>query len=305
MLIVLMIVYFTHINAVDYRGEMRRLIQSIADTATAKNSSFIIIPQNAAALLYRSDSGFIQEFSMKISAIGHEPLFSGMSNKVIANDVAVLKSIHQSGLPVWIIDYAATHAEAKRYIKRAREQSFIPFTASSRMLDTIPEHSKKLFKWNDNDCTTLADVQNFLYIINPQHYKTIDAFADAIRSTDFDAVVVDAFFGSLPLDPDTVKSLKKKHSGKRRLVLAYMSIGEAEDYRYYWKKEWHMTNPSWIVDENSRWKGNYRVKYWNQTWHDIVYAQKGSYLDIILENGFDGVYLDVVDAFMRFETEGI
>ena len=32
--------------------------------------------------------------------------------------------------------------------------------------------------------------------------------------------------------------LKKKPDGSRRYVLSYMSIGEAETYRYYWKWTW-------------------------------------------------------------------
>ena len=31
-------------------------------------------------------------------------------------------------------------------------------------------------------------------------------------------------------------ALKTKKNGGQRLVIAYMSIGEAEDYRFYWQE---------------------------------------------------------------------
>jgi endo-alpha-1,4-polygalactosaminidase (GH114 family) len=36
------------------------------------------------------------------------------------------------------------------------------------------------------------------------------------------------------------------------LVIAYMSIGEAEDYRYYWKEEWKNNPPEWLGEETIR-----------------------------------------------------
>src|ERR1700730_9851055 len=40
------------------------------------------------------------------------------------------------------------------------------------------------------------------------------------------------------LTADEVAKLKIKPDGERRIVLAYLSIGEAETYRYYWKRHW-------------------------------------------------------------------
>jgi len=81
-----------------------------------------------------------------------------------------------------------------------------------------------------------------------------------------------------------------------------MSIGEAEDYRYYWKAEWKTNPPSWLAEENPNWPGNYKVRYWNEDWQNIIYGNNDSYLRKILDAGFDGVYLDIIDAFEYFEV---
>ncbi len=85
-----------------------------------------------------------------------------------------------------------------------------------------------------------------------------------------------------------------------RVVLAYLSIGEAEDYRYYWDPAWEDDPPAWLGPENPHWKGNWRVRYWDPDWQAIVL----DYLDRILAQGFDGVYLDIVDAYEYWGPDG-
>lgn len=77
-------------------------------------------------------------------------------------------------------------------------------------------------------------------------------------------------------------------------VLCYFSIGEAEDYRFYWDETWATTPPSWLGDENPDWEGNYKVKYWENDWFDDALEP---YLDRLTDMGCDGAFLDIVDAF--------
>jgi cysteinyl-tRNA synthetase len=80
-----------------------------------------------------------------------------------------------------------------------------------------------------------------------------------------------------------------------------MSVGEAEDYRYYWRSEWKKDPPGWLDEENPEWEGNYKVHYWDTEWHSILYRSEGAYIDRILDAGFDGVYLDLIDAYEYYE----
>lgn len=43
------------------------------------------------------------------------------------------------------------------------------------------------------------------------------------------------------------------------------------------------------------------VRYWEEDWQSVIYGSDGSYLRKILNAGFDGVYLDIIDAFEYFE----
>lgn len=80
-----------------------------------------------------------------------------------------------------------------------------------------------------------------------------------------------------------------------RIALCYFSIGEAEEYRFYWKKEWKgAQRPEWLGRENPDWEGNYCVRYWKPEWREMVLKP---YLEKIVAQGFSGVYLDIVDGF--------
>lgn len=99
---------------------------------------------------------------------------------------------------------------------------------------------------------------------------------------------MDLFHNEISFTADEINRLKIKQNGGKRLVICYMSIGEAEDYRFYWQSNWNSNKPEWL-DENPSWKGNYKVKYWNSDWKNIIYGKQNSYLDLILSAEFDGV----------------
>lgn len=102
-----------------------------------------------------------------------------------------------------------------------------------------------------------------------------------------------------PYSAADLEPLKTKPDGSRRLVIGYLSIGEAENYRYYWRPEWDADNtrPAWLGSENPDWPRNFLVKYADPAWQSIIFGSPAAYLDRIIAAGFDGVYLDRADAF--------
>ena len=87
-------------------------------------------------------------------------------------------------------------------------------------------------------------------------------------------------------------------------MLCYVSIGEAEDYRFYWKKGWKPGNPAFLGPENPQWKRNFAARYWEPAWQAVFLGGKDSYLSRVQAAGFDGVYLDKVDEYEWFEEHG-
>ncbi len=52
---------------------------------------------------------------------------------------------------------------------------------------------------------------------------------------------------------------------------------------------------------NPDWDGNYFVRYWQPEWQALMFGSPESYLDTIMAQGFDGVYLDRADAFLNWQ----
>ena len=111
--------------------------------------------------------------------------------------------------------------------------------------------------------------------------------------------------GKIMFDATEVAKLKIKPDGRRRTVLAYMSIGEAEQYRFYWQGAWcrRQTAPRWIGAVNPSWPGNYPTRFWDPDWQKLILDPADGYLARIQSQGFDGVYLDRTDVYAEWLKE--
>ncbi|UZP67402.1 endo alpha-1,4 polygalactosaminidase [Desulfovibrio mangrovi] len=115
-----------------------------------------------------------------------------------------------------------------------------------------------------------------------------------------DLVVVDYSADGTDAHAFTPAEVALMQRGGRK-VLCYFSIGEAESYRFYWNAQWKEAPPAFLGAENPDWPENYKVKYWHEQWWDLALKP---YMDRILAAGFDGVYLDIVDAYWYWFEQG-
>jgi len=295
----------------NYKKDMRSFVQDISAWARSRHAGFLVIPQNGIQLT--TTTGDIKggpdlTYLGAIDAVAQEDLYYGYNNddeksppNVVAELEPFLDQAHYNEEVILVTNYCSTPRKMDDAYQRCEEKHFVSFSASSRDLDEIPSYPARPWKVNDAVVTSIDSVKNFLYLLDPAALGTKQAFIDAIAATDYDLLITDAFYDDALFTPADVEALRAKANGGKRLVVAYMSIGEAEDYRYYWQDEWKKHPPSWMAEENPEWEGNYKVKYWEKEWQDIIFGNEDSYLQKILDAGFDGVYLDIIDAFEYFE----
>ncbi|MBN2090330.1 endo alpha-1,4 polygalactosaminidase [candidate division KSB1 bacterium] len=312
-------------EGIDYRQEMRNFVTEISNYARNFDSDFIVIPQNAPELITNSgkaDNSLNKGYLDAIGGIGFEDLFYGgnlnddetSSRSDINYHLAFLNLFKNNNKKVMVIDYCETHWKVDDAYQKNNANGFISFAAPGREMNLIPDYPEAVFNENESDVTKLSDAKNFLFIINTDQFQEKGDFLETLQNTNYDLLLIDLFFdigGQYSmLTSDEINLLKTKANGGRRLVIGYMSIGEAEDYRWYWDTRWISTNkklttlaPSWLEAENPDWVGNFKVKYWHEDWKRIILGSNGSYLDKIIAAGFDGVYLDIVDGFNYFEEK--
>ncbi len=299
-------------NNSNFKQEMREFVIGISKYSKAINSSFYIIPQNGLELVSKLGEENGQPDARYLSAIdgnGQEDLYYGYENDDQAtpqNTNLYLKSFldisKSEGNKILATDYCSDPSKMDDSYLKNNSSGYVSFSANHRELDNIPNYPNPIFSGNDNHITTLHDIQNFLYLINPENYNTKANFINAITSTNYDLLIMDLFFhDGIEFTSTEINQLKSKANGGSRLVIAYMSIGEAENYRYYWNNDWNNNKPTWLGSENPDWVGNFKVEYWDKEWQSIIFGNDDSYLKKILTANFDGVYLDIIDAFEYYE----
>jgi cysteinyl-tRNA synthetase len=187
------------------------------------------------------------------------------------------------------------------------------------------QYSKVIKTYPSDKITLLNKVKFWAYQLQEIQYPTAEE------------VLIDSKYDMLVLEPirtdwsddgtrryDTknlVTRLKasKAHNGTdRKLVIGYVDIAEAEDWRWYWiEKGWPVWKqgrprppglPEWILSQDpDGWAGDFPVAYWNSQWQDIMIygANTGTHpdrdyfsaVDELIIDGFDGIYMDWVEAY--------
>jgi cysteinyl-tRNA synthetase len=139
----------------------------------------------------------------------------------------------------------------------------------------------------------------------------------AVAAAPHDLIVVDfARHGddASRFTQDEVAAMQLRSEGGRRVVVAYLSIGESSEFRAHWRRQWTRTGrarspltqsaPVWLGPVNPDWPESRKVRYWDPAWQAIIFnGERTGWLDQIVAQGFDGAYLDIVDAYYFWGAE--
>lgn len=297
---------------IDYRQEMRSFVMEMSAWAEEQHTGFIVIPQNGQELVTDTGEpdGLPQEaYLASMDATGREDMFYGFTAD--DNPTPEAESNHmrdlclvceEHGVQVLATDYCWTQSNVDDSYQTNEGYGFISFAADQRDLNTIPGYPPEPWNANQEDVTQVSEARNFLYLINGENFGSKQEFIDAVSQTSYDLVIMDLFHNEQQFTSGELDQLRQKNDGGQRLLVCYLSIGEAEDYRYYWDPGWSVSRPAWLGEENPDWPGNYKVEYWDPEWQSIIFGNDDSYLQLVIDAGFDGAYLDLIDAYEYFEN---
>ncbi len=256
------------------------------------NSEFIIavyanlfnrLPDKEGAVYWQEalDTGEVEKSSFILTVI----------NGALGDDIEILENKTTVGLY-----FAEEGYQSTTFAKSTISNISSDIKTVEEALDALQNHRIS---------TLLAGVKidSWMYQIQGLDEKSA---IDALGQTVYDMCVVEPGFNFKETPYDTtylVSKLRKKPDGSRRLLVAYVDIGQAEDYRSYWGDDWvaptetQLGIPDFMITvDPDGWSGNYPVAYWNATWQDIWLGKNGI-IEQIANYGFDGVYLDWIEAY--------
>ena len=288
------------IDVIEKARRMQAFVQNISAYARKTKPGFIVIPQNGAELAFyeaNPNNVILTSYISAIDGIGNEELFYNGSLDVDDRRLGMLRTLKNHVKKIMVADYVSEDNNISNSIQRSRTEGFIAFPRSSDNYDYgyIPTTTELGISVNTKDINSLADAENYLYFINPDNY-TKQQMLDRIATTNYDVILIDLFPKTDNFTSSDMARLKTKNNGKKRLVIAYMNIGAAENFRYYWQG-WRIGSPSWIKKGYPGYPNEYYVEYWHPQWQNIIFGNNSSYLKKIIDAGFDGVYLDNVEAY--------
>jgi cysteinyl-tRNA synthetase len=154
----------------------------------------------------------------------------------------------------------------------------------------------------------IRSCKSFAYLLQAEGLGPREQAIERLTGCDRDLIVMDyAYYGDAKSKWTRSEIERIRAARANRKVVAYLSLGEAGTYRFYWQTAWDSNKdgtpdddaPSWLLAANPDWPDNYKVLYWDAMWQRHVLK----HLDEIIAQGFDGVYLDIVDAFEFFEHD--
>lgn len=277
---------------------MQEFVINIANYGKSINSNFIVIPQNGPELAFNNldiNDGIHYRYSNATNGFGIEELFYN-GNYTLDNERITMMRFLKNSKKVLVADYVTSDTDTSEVIRLNKDEGFICFPRVNSNYDykQIPEY---VINENTNDINKLSDAQNYLYLISSDEYSSKDAFINAIAATNFDVIIIDLFYDGVELLASDIAKIKTKQNGGKRLTIAYMNIGAAESYRYYWKDKWKLHRPLWLKKKYDGYEDEIWVKFWKKDWQEIIYGNNNSYTKKIIDAGFDGTYLDNVEAY--------
>jgi len=281
--------------SIDYKQEMLNLMKE-AREATGDG----LVIGNGGIEIYFDDETVNKEKLALVDGVLVESLYyggtGGYGDKTDEEESryseGLAKKISEAGRKVLLLEYTDKKEHLVDAKALAKENNFLVHFARTRELDKLPLGYSNI-KSRDND---IHKVKDFGIILNPKNYDEKKKYVKDLSVNPNDLLIVDRAFGGIELlEKEDIKEIKK--NGKK--LIAYISLAEAENYRDYWEFIWNRRRPEWIESENPSWSGNFRVKYWQPEWKEIVMKQ----IKDSMEKGFDGVFLDVIDTYYYFQEK--
>ena len=165
------------------------------------------------------------------------------------------------------------------------------FVISAISFTIIPTNqTTKSTKIREVKVDTVENKKPKLNILNKDKYEQVswayylkDPVLLAIETAPFSLFVIDVENENTVFTKEQISKLQKT-----KKVFAYLSLGDAEDYRSYWKPLWNQKKPKWLGNEHPLWKGNFSVQdLLNKEWLEITKQQ----LDNVISVGYDGIVI--------------
>lgn len=311
----------------NHRQFMRDIVIALSAYAKKRNPRFVVLVRNGPGLLVKETREWKWETLRnpdgadtypKVGAINRPYLkaIDGMlidgfsygappagygkptSAATVHANQAIVDVLRGEGRRAVAVDYCSAKEQVSDAEAKAAKAGVLAYVDrdGDTMLGRVPAERP-----SHENAATISDIamaRNYLPMLRSDSFATRAAWVEALAATNYDLLMLDTFWReSESLTFDQVKSLRYKRLGADRLVFGVLPLALARDTRFYWKPEWKLGDPSFLVAPDPDDQAETVVNYWDDKWKEII----GLYMQGIVDLGVDGVLFDQVDAYLYFE----
>lgn len=319
---------FTPLDKIpNHRQFMRDIVVTLSAYAKKRNPRFVVLVRNGPGLLVKEarewkwetlrdpdgadaypkvgtlnrpylkaiDGMLIDGLSYGAPPAGYGKATSAAT---VHADLAMVDVLRREGRRAMTIDYCGAKDQIADAEAKAAKAGALAYVDSDgdMLLGRVPAERPR--HENAAAISDIAVARNFLPMLRSDFFATRAAWVDALAATNYDLLLLDTFWReNESLTFDQVKRLRYKRLGSDRLVFGVLPLALARDTRFYWKPEWKLGDPSFLVAPDPDDPAETVVNYWDDKWKEII----GAYMQGIVDLGVDGVLFDQVDAYLYFE----
>lgn len=302
-------------SIINYRMKMRENILFLVKYAKAVNPDFVTIINGGEDLLHIDEieiltdkynhlssnapfSNIVDKNAMTSDLILIDNIEAISSPNALCGDNCEFKEIQESGIRKIYIEKAKNKEELENTIKEVNSKDELLYIFSD--VDEAFKNIKGEMIINENakNIFSINDAKNISIITDDSKYNNKFELIKDINNSNYDIVIINPMFqDKTAYTKKEVESLKLKRNGLRRMIVAQMNISEANPYKYYYKKEWEISRPDWMVRASFSDNNGVITQYWNEEWKAVI----AKYFKDIVSSNFDGAWLTGAENFEYFE----
>lgn len=172
------------------------------------------------------------------------------------------------------------------------------FTELSKAFNNIDKHDE--LNDSSKNVYNIADAQNILFLTDDSLYAHKNQLVEALQKTNYDIIIMKPLFADKErFSAEDIRNLHYKHNGSKRLLIAELNVSETSPGDFFWQKDWHPGNPSWLARKSFTSPDGIIVKFWQAEWQRII----SRYFKDIINEGFDGIFFTGIENYRYFEQQ--
>ncbi|WP_245835468.1 endo alpha-1,4 polygalactosaminidase [Thalassospira mesophila] len=302
----------------DFAEEMRKMVISLSRWTKAQRTDFSIIAMDGLDLttfiepglfVTKSDAKPARNYIRALDGIlveapnyGRDGYNKETGEGEVKYDRQYLERLSNTGMQFFMLDYTDKPENIRKARDKMKDLTPLYYAAPPPDMQLAALAKVPATPYHENPFVVddIHKARNFAMVVDSAPFGNKDAYVNALASTNYDILILDAFHrGMTPLSFDDIRKLRYKKIGTPRLLLAYIDIGTAQTYRYYWRSDWRAGSPDFIssASNTGRWGQENHVYYWDPQWQNIIFGNANSYVAGLMQMGFDGIVVDGIDDY--------